>query len=91
MNEQTSGTPTRIEGILKMTAPLSFGLMHLSDAINDYATLHTSLDFKLDFSDRCVDLIDCCLDLIEEGFELAILIGELSDSSYQTQVIRLSV
>ena len=67
-----------------MTAPLSFGLMHLSDAINDYATLHTALNFELDFSDRCVDLI-------EEGYELAICIGELSGSSYQAQVIRLSV
>ncbi len=78
MNEQTSGTPTRIEGILKMTAPLFFGQMHLSDAINDYATLHTALNFELDFSDRCVDLI-------EEGYELAICIGELSGSSYQAK------
>jgi len=30
LNEQTSGAPTRIEGTLKMTAPLTFGLMHLS-------------------------------------------------------------
>ena len=40
LNEQTSGTPTRIEGTLKMTAPLSFGLMHLNDVIDEYANQH---------------------------------------------------
>lgn len=78
LNEQTSGSPTRIEGTLKMTAPLSFGLMHLSEVIDEYARLHPSLGFELDFSDRQVDLV-------EEGYELAIRIGELEDSSYQAK------
>lgn len=78
LNEQTSGAPTRIEGTLRMTAPLSFGLMHLSDVIHDYATQHPGLHFELDFSDRHVDLV-------EEGYELAIRIGELQDSSYQAK------
>lgn len=78
LNEQTSGSPTRIEGTLKMTAPLSFGLMHLNEVISDYANQYPNLDFELDFSDRHVDLI-------EEGYELAIRIGELQDSSYQAR------
>ncbi|SJN16093.1 LysR family transcriptional regulator [Psychrobacter sp. JB385] len=82
MNEQTSGASTRIEGTLKITAPLSFGLMHLNDVIDDYANQHPNLDFELNFSDRHVDLI-------EEGYELAIRIRELQDSSYQAK--RLAV
>ena len=82
LNEQTSGAPTRIEGTLKMTAPLSFGLMHLNDVIDDYANQHPNLSFDLDFSDRHVDLI-------EEGFELAIRIRELQDSSYQAKRLAL--
>lgn len=82
LNEQTSGAPSLIEGTLKLTAPLSFGLMHLSDVIHDYANLHPELRFELDFTDRNVDLI-------EEGYELAIRIGNLQDSSYQAQ--RLTV
>lgn len=82
LNEQTSGTPTRIEGTLKMTAPLSFGLMHLNDVIDEYANQHPNLSFDLDFSDRHVDLI-------EEGFELAIRIRELQDSSYQAKRLAL--
>lgn len=82
LNEQISGTPTRIEGTLKMTAPLSFGLMHLNDVIDEYANQHPNLSFDLDFSDRHVDLI-------EEGFELAIRIRELQDSSYQAKRLAL--
>ncbi len=78
LNEQSSGTPTRIEGTLKMTAPLSFGMMHLKDVIDEYANQHPSLKFELDFSDRKIDLV-------EEGYELAIRIGELRDSSYQAK------
>lgn len=82
LNEQTSGSPTRVEGTLKMTAPLSFGLMHLGEVIHDYATQHPNLNFELDFSDRHVDLI-------EEGYELAIRIRELQDSSYQAKRLAL--
>ncbi|WP_367105586.1 LysR family transcriptional regulator [uncultured Psychrobacter sp.] len=82
LNEQTSGAPTRIEGTLKLTAPLSFGLMHLNDVIDEYANQHPNLSFDLDFSDRHVDLI-------EEGFELAIRIRELQDSSYQAKRLAL--
>ncbi|MGP5010315.1 LysR family transcriptional regulator [Psychrobacter glacincola] len=82
LNEETSGTPTRIEGTLKMTAPLSFGLMHLNDVIDEYANQHPELNFELDFSDRHTDLI-------EEGFELAIRIKELQDSSYQAKRLAL--
>ena len=78
LNEQTSGIKTNIEGTLRMTAPLSFGLMHLSTLIDDYANIHPELKMELDFSDRRVDLI-------EEGYELAIRIGELPDSSAQAK------
>lgn len=82
LNEQTSGAPTQVEGTLKMTAPLSFGLMHLNDVIDEYADRHPDLKFELDFSDRHTDLI-------EEGFELAIRIRELQDSSYQAKRLAL--
>ncbi|WP_352310021.1 LysR family transcriptional regulator [Psychrobacter sp. W2-37-MNA-CIBAN-0211] len=82
LNEETSGAPTRIEGTLKMTAPLSFGLMHLNDVIDEYANQHPNLNFELDFSDRHVDLV-------EEGFELAIRVREMQDSSYQAKRLAL--
>ena len=78
LNEATSGLKTHIAGTLKMTAPLSFGLLHLNEIINDYANQHPDLNFELKFSDRHIDLV-------EEGYELAIRIGELQDSSYQAK------
>jgi len=82
LNEQTSGAPTRIEGTLKMTAPLTFGLMHLSGVIDEFANQHPGLSFELNFSDRHVDLV-------EEGFELAIRIRELQDSTHQAKRLAL--
>ncbi|MDP6969729.1 MAG: LysR family transcriptional regulator [Gammaproteobacteria bacterium] len=80
LNEKTSGIQGRIEGTLKITLPLSFGLMHLTELIDKYARLHNSLNFQIDFSDRHINLI-------EEGYELAIRIGELQDSSYQARLL----
>ncbi|MGO2278345.1 MULTISPECIES: LysR family transcriptional regulator [unclassified Psychrobacter] len=82
INEYTTDAPMRIEGTLKMTAPLSFGIMHLNDIIDEYAHQHPNLKFELDFSDRRIDLI-------EDGYELAIRIGALRDSSYQAKQLAL--
>ena len=80
LNEMTAGSKAHVEGILKISAPLSFGLMHLSPLIDDYAREYGELGFQIDFSDRQVDLV-------EEGYELAIRIGTLNDSSYQARRI----
>lgn len=80
LNEQTSGSKTKIEGHLKITVPLSFGMLHLIEAIDEFANIHEELTFQIDFSDRHVDLV-------EEGYEMAIRIGNLKDSSYQAKSI----
>jgi DNA-binding transcriptional LysR family regulator len=82
LNEQISGLSSHLEGKMRLTAPLSFGLMHLDEIIHNFAQQHPQLCFELDFSDRHIDLV-------EEGYELAIRIGELKDSSYQAK--RLTV
>lgn len=85
LNERISGVAAQLEGTMRLTAPLSFGLMHLDQIIHNYALQHPKLSFELDFSDRHVDLV-------EEGYEMAIRIGKLEDSSHQAKrltVIRL--
>ena len=82
LNEQISGLSSQLEGKMRLTAPLSFGLMHLDEIIHNFAQQHPQLSFEIDFSDRHIDLV-------EEGYELAIRIGELKDSSYQAK--RLTV
>lgn len=69
-----SDAHSTLRGSIKMTLPLSFGLMHLAPAIHDFAALHPEIEFNLDFNDREIDLI-------EQGFDLAIRIARLPDSS----------
>jgi len=70
----TSQAHGTLKGSLKVALPLSFGLMHLGPAINDFLKLHPEIEFDLDFNDRQIDVI-------EEGFDLAIRIARLPDSS----------
>jgi DNA-binding transcriptional LysR family regulator len=63
-----------LRGGLKLTLPSSFGRMHLGPAISDFLHAHPQISFDLDFNDREVDLIS-------EGFDLAVRIGTLADSS----------
>jgi DNA-binding transcriptional LysR family regulator len=63
-----------LKGNLKVAVPLSFGLMHLGPAINAFLQAHSDIEFDLDFNDRQVDIL-------AEGFDLAIRIASLPDSS----------
>jgi len=74
LNATTSDTKAQLEGGLKIAVPLSFGLQHLVPAINAFVDAHPKLVIHLDFSYRQVDLV-------EEGFDLAIRIAELQDST----------
>jgi DNA-binding transcriptional LysR family regulator len=62
-----------VRGRMRLAAPLSFGLLHLSRAINEFLQNHPALDLELDLNDRNVNLV-------EEGFDMAVRIGELEDS-----------
>jgi DNA-binding transcriptional LysR family regulator len=60
-------------GTLRVTAPVSFGTRRLAPALVDYLQLHPDVNVELSLNDRVVDLV-------EEGFEAAIRIGNLPDS-----------
>lgn len=61
-------------GRLRIALPMSFGLRHLSSAICDFGERHPRIEFDLDFNDRRVDLV-------QDGFDVAVRIGRLDDSS----------
>lgn len=67
-------TQTTLSGKLRVAAPLSFGVKHLGPALMDFATAHPDIDLSVDFSDRKSDLV-------AEGLDLAVRIGDLADSS----------
>ena len=78
LNAQTHGVKTSLSGTLKITMPLSFGLLHLTPVIDEFSQLHPELNLQIDFVDRHIDLL-------AEGYELAIRIAELKDSSLQAK------
>ena len=60
--------------MLRVSTPLSFGVAHMSSAISQFMHAHPDVRIDMDLSDKRVDLV-------AEGFDLAIRIGALSDSS----------
>lgn len=76
----TSNAETSLKGQIRLAAPLSFGLCHLTSAIEDFTRDNPGLNFNIDFSDRLVDLV-------EQGMDLAIRITALKDSSLRARRI----
>jgi DNA-binding transcriptional LysR family regulator len=64
----------RPRGTLRITAPMSFGVEHVAPALADFLARYPELDVVADYSDRRVDLVD-------EGYDLAIRVGRMADSS----------
>jgi len=69
-----------LAGPLRLAAPLSFGISHLTPAIDVFMRQHPDLDIDIDFSDRKIDIV-------EGGYDLALRIGTLQDSGLQARKI----
>ncbi len=65
---------TKPRGSLKITAPTTFSRLHLSPVLTSF--VESFPEIQLD-----VHLTDNYVDIIRDGFDLAIRIGELQDSS----------
>lgn len=63
-----------LTGRLRITAPVTFGEMFVAELTRDFTRSHPALDLDLHLTDRYVDLA-------AEGFDLALRIGQLPDSS----------
>jgi DNA-binding transcriptional LysR family regulator len=72
--EIVADSVTQIAGPVRLTAPLTFGTMYLADALADFARLHPRVELDIALEDRVVDLL-------AGGYDLAVRIGTLPDSS----------
>ncbi len=61
-------------GVLRVSAPTSFGRMHIAPHLKAFMGANPDLSVHLMLSDRFVDIV-------AEGFDIAIRIAELTDSS----------
>lgn len=69
--QQTLAEP---RGTLRLTCGVEFGMIAVSRWISDYLARYPLVNVESDFTGRIVDIV-------HEGFDLAIRIGPLSDSS----------
>ncbi len=76
--EETEAQISRLhdepKGILKVNAPMSFGMLYLGNAISDFMTRYDDLKVELLLTDRFIDPL-------EEGADVTVRIGALTDSS----------
>lgn len=62
-----------VRGHLRISAPAGFGRKHVAPWVSVFRAAHPELSVQLDLSDRLVDLVN-------EGIDCAIRLGELADS-----------
>lgn len=68
----------RPTGMLRLTASINFGFLFLPAVVQEFLEENPDVQVTVDLSDRMVDLV-------EEGFDLAIRAGELPDSTFVAQ------
>lgn len=78
VNEELEGLEGSAEvpphGVLHMTAPATFGRLHVLPAIVRFLERHPLVDVRAQFTDRVVSLVD-------EGLDCGVRLGDLPDSS----------
>jgi DNA-binding transcriptional LysR family regulator len=64
----------KVRGRLRVAAPLSFGATHFAPILAELAGRHPELEIQASYSDRRVDLLT-------EGFDAAIRLGQLDETN----------
>lgn len=69
-----SNLSTALQGNLTVSVPRDFGLLFIAPNLSQFIQAHPQLHIDIEFDDRKVDII-------AEGYDLALRIGHLQDSS----------
>lgn len=64
----------KASGHVRISAPAGFGRRHVAPLVREFLELNPEVTCSLDLSDRVVDLVN-------EGFDCAVRIGDMADSS----------
>lgn len=73
-DEMVTAMQATPKGALRLSAPISFGISHVAPAVADFLCAFPQVDVAMVLEDRFVELI-------AEGYDAAIRIGTLADSS----------
>jgi len=72
--ESVTASAALPRGTLRLTASISFGVGYLAPAVAEFGARHPQVRFDIQLSDRAVDLVD-------EGIDLAIRIGDIGSQA----------
>ena len=78
-----SNMATSLQGNLLISVPRDFGLLYISPNLPKFIELHPNLHVEIEFEDKLVDLV-------AEGYDLALRIGYMQDSSLVARKISSS-
>ncbi|MDX1551805.1 MAG: LysR family transcriptional regulator [Marinobacter sp.] len=74
MENQLDDLQTQAQGLLRVSAPVSFAIRHMAPLLSEFQHTHPAVGIDLQLNDRKVDIV-------EEGFDIALRIGHLKSSS----------
>ena len=74
MESQLGDMQGQAQGLLRISAPVSFATQHLAALLCDFQKAHPAVGIDVQLNDRKVDIV-------EEGFDVALRIGHLKSSS----------
>ena len=72
--EEITAKSIAVKGLIKVNVPVSFGLLELAPLWPDFMTKYPDVELDITLADRIVDLV-------EEGYDLAVRIARLPNSS----------
>jgi DNA-binding transcriptional LysR family regulator len=76
--EEASDAASAPKGLVKLAAPMTFGLQRVAPAVADFLAAHPGIEIDL-----CLD--DKRIDLVEQGIDVALRIARLPDSSLRAR------
>ena len=71
---EVSGQAEQPSGLVRVAAPMSFGISHLAPALPDFLSRYPDISLEIEFDDERVDLV-------ARGFDVAMRISTLEDST----------